>query len=304
MNGMTEKFNFLILLGFIFWGCTSTKNVEQDTIGMMTDQRSTMFLGGQGHASSSTNENFGLGSGHFVDSIQNTFKPLSVNTNNFLQETIATNGESKILSNELTQEELGMPEYLMPESPVAKKIVENYLNSKNKQPGGHCLTVSKNRFEKAYKDVYSHSVYEDLPDTIATPYFTPKEAFNYLYVSASGPYEGWRSLPMVYRGKGNAGAIAYAGMGTLVDSTGIWSGELRPGAMMQVWKHKDDYEKVVIGINNKDFDPFGHSFIFMGYVRDDKNEIIGIRIADQGYQSYRTLFPDDYEVWWAVNLSV
>ncbi|MGS0528025.1 hypothetical protein ACU8V7_25355 [Zobellia nedashkovskayae] len=61
----------------------------------------------------------------------------------------------------------------------------------------------------------------------------------------------WRTLPEEYRGKGNAGAIAYAGMGTLVDSSGIWSGQLRPGALMQVWRYKEDYEKVVQGVNVK-----------------------------------------------------
>jgi hypothetical protein len=42
----------------------------------------------------------------------------------------------------------------------------------------------------------------------------------------------------------------------------------------------------------------------MGYIRDENNDIIGIRIADQGYQSQRTLLPEDYEVWWAVNLII
>ena len=139
---------------------------------------------------------------------------------------------------------------------------------------------------------------------MATAYYSASEVFDYLYVSASGTHEGWRNLPIKYRGKGNAGAIAYAGMGTLVDQEGIWKGELRPGAPMQVWKDREDYEKVVRGANIKEFDPFGHSFIFISYVRDDENKIIGIRIADQGYQSYRPLVPNDYEVWWAVNLNI
>lgn len=187
---------------------------------------------------------------------------------------------------------------------VANRIVEDYLNSNKKQPGGHCLTVSKTRFEKAYESVHGHPIYEDLPDSMATDYYTPSEVFHNLYVSAQGTHEGWRTLPIKYRGKGNAGAIAYAGMGTLVDWFGIWSGELQPGALMQVWKRRKDYELVVKGVNNKNFDPFGHSFIFLGYECDEKNQIMGIRIADQGYQSYRPLLPSDYEVWWAVNLNI
>ncbi|MGS0528024.1 hypothetical protein ACU8V7_25350 [Zobellia nedashkovskayae] len=55
---------------------------------------------------------------------------------------------------------------------------------------------------------------------------------------------------------------------------------------------------------SKNSNSYGHSFVFISYVRDDKNAIIGLRIADQGFQSYRPLVPRDYEVWWAVNLSV
>ncbi len=189
-------------------------------------------------------------------------------------------------------------------SAVANQIVENYFQSKNKEPGGHCLHVSKRRFEKAYEDIYGHSFYKDLPDSMARASYSPREVFDFLYFSTSGAHEGWQSLPVQYRGKGNAGALAFAGMGTLVDWFGIWSGKLRPGAPMQVWKHRDDYELVVKGERTEDFDPFGHSFIFVGYVRDEKNNITGIRIADQGYQSYRPLLPRDYEVWWAVNLSI
>jgi hypothetical protein len=189
-------------------------------------------------------------------------------------------------------------------SPVAAKIVENYLNSKNKEPNGHCLDVSRGRFERAYKEVYGHLPYKDLPDSMGSKLYTPKQVFHLLYVSASDENEGWRSLPEAYRGKGNAGAIAYAGMGDLVDKSGIWSGKLRPGALVQVWRFKEDYEKVARGTNVKKLDPYGHSFIFIGYVRNEKNEITGLIIADQGFQSYRPLEPNDYQVWWAVNLNV
>ncbi len=188
--------------------------------------------------------------------------------------------------------------------PVALKIVENYNNAVKKEPGGDCLAVSKGRFMKAYWEIYGHSVYRDLPNHMATNEYTAREVFDNLYVSASGVHKGWRNLPEKYRGKGNAGAIAYAGMGTLIDSTGIWGGKLRPGALLQVWRYKNDYLEVVKGVENKELDPYGHSFIFLEYVHDENNDIIGIRIADQGFQSYRPLLPRDYEVWWAVNLSI
>ncbi|SHI83675.1 hypothetical protein SAMN04488513_10228 [Pseudozobellia thermophila] len=202
------------------------------------------------------------------------------------------------------EEDASWEAFLAKSSPVAQKIVENYLNSENKEPGGHCLTVSKGRFTQAYKEVHGHLPYQDLPDSMATKLYTPKQVFNLLYATASDESEGWKSLPKAYRGKGNAGALAYAGMGSLVDSTGVWSGQLRPGAMLQVWRYREDYEQVVQGTDVEKLDPYGHSFIFINYVRDEKNKIVGLRIADQGFQSYRPLIPRDYEVWWAVNLRV
>lgn len=51
---------------------------------------------------------------------------------------------------------------------------------------------------------------------------------------------------------------------------------------MQVWKRRKAYELVVQGISKKDFDAFGHSFIFMGYVHDEDNKIIGIKLQTKG----------------------
>jgi len=301
---MRVNFKVLIFLGLLSVGCTSVKFAKQDSIGFKPDQKTEPSLKDEAHGSIMSTGQSALDVDPLWHITSEANAPLNLNVTDSSTQTIDVNEEPKISLQEFSRKELGVPENLGPISPVARKIVENYLNSKNKQPGGHCLTVSRYRFEKAYQDVYKHSVYEDLPDSLATPYYTPKEAFDFLYVSASGIHEGWQSLPMGYRGKGNAGAIAYAGMGILVGFDGIWNGELSPGAMMQVWKHQEDYDKVVVGTNNKDFDPFGHSFIFMGYVRDEYQKIIGIRIADQGYQSYRTLIPTDYEVWWAVNLVI
>ena len=281
---------FILLICVIILSCTSTKNLNEKTTILGTDQKSERSIGSDDHIG--------------IWQKPEVITPLISDSRDSLKQTVKIYEESEISSQDILVKELVTPNYLEIKSAVADKIVENYLNSKNKEPGGHCLAVSKRRFEKAYEDVHGHPVYEDLPNSMATTYYTPREVFDYLYVSASGKHKGWRSLPKEYRGKGSAGAIAYAGMGSLVDWFGIWSGKLRPGAPVQVWKHKKDYEKVIRGVSNKNFDPFGHSFIFIGYVRDEKNEIIGIRIADQGYQSYRPLVPNDYEVWWAVNLNI
>lgn len=300
---MRTLFNFTILFYILLLGCVTNTVFYEDVATPNTVRKPGQFSRSQDFAGHTA---FQRDSGHdllAMSTLPETSIPLSI-----LNDTIAPpqqiNGEGQSASNAMISTTSETIEATEPESAVAKKIVENYLNSKNKEPGGHCLLVSKRRFEEAYKDVYGHSVYQDLPKRMATPYYTPKEVFDFLYVSASGTHEGWRSLPAAYRGKGNAGAISYAGMGDLVDGTEIWSGKLRPGAPMQVWKRRRDYEKVVYGLDDEEIDPFGHSFIFLSYVRDDNQEIIGIKIADQGYQSYRALLPQDYEVWWAVNLTI
>ncbi|WP_242130873.1 hypothetical protein [Aestuariivivens marinum] len=292
---MSAQVQFVFLLNMVLLGCASIANPNEEKIKYGTDHKFVQYIGNN-TSTPTTNE------GNMVTPETNAYWIL--HPTDTLGQTVKENKRLQITSRNINNKEHGMVSYSEPKSPVAIRIVENYLKSKNKEPGGHCLIVSKTRFEKAYKDVYGHSVYEDLPASIATPYYTPKEVFDFLYFSASGTHIGWQTLPIEYRGRGNAGAIAYAGMGALVDSLGIWHGKLNPGAMLQVWRYRLDYEMVVNGTSDKDFDPYGHSFIFMGYVRDEKNKIIGLRIADQGFQSYRPLNPNDYEVWWGVNLSI
>ena len=292
---------FKVLIGLMILGCSSTKKMDQKTNLLSSDQNAIQ-VHSRGKGNIATEYDFD----HY-DYMGQKPKLTTViqpNTNDSLIQILAGNQENQMASEAILTEEFKNYNIIDIKSPVADKIVENYLNSENKEPNGHCLSVSKGRFEQAYKEVYGHLFYQDLPDSMASKFYTPKQVFNMLYASASDTSQGWRSLPEKYRGKGNAGAIAYAGMGTLVDSLGIWNGQLRPGALMQVWCYKEDYEKVVEGVNVKILDPFGHSFIFISYLCNEKNEIIGLKIADQGFQSYRPILPRDYEVWWAVNLSI
>lgn len=283
----------MVLIGFIFLGCMSTKKIEEKTIlsglgknneqTQRTDQRAaTSFY------------NYVFDNHNYINLESGQITRLLPNVKDSLAQIGGSTSVNEVPS------KVGFDT----KSRVANRIVDNYINSENKEPNGHCLTVSKKRFEKAYKEVYGHSLYQDLPDSMATRFYSPKQVFNMLYASTSETSQRWRSLPIKYRGKGNAGAIAYAGMGTLLDSLEIWSGQLKPGALMQVWRYKEDYELVVKGVDVKKLDPYGHSFIFISYLRDEKNKIMGLKIADQGFQSYRPLIPRDYEVWWGVNLSI
>ncbi len=271
--------------------CTSTKKVKQETILSGSEQTTGVLQSPKGRSAST---DFILDDHEYISVKRAPITPIVPNIKDSLEKIGATAIEDEFI----------LKASLENSSPVADRIVENFFNSENKEPNGHCLEVSRGRFEKAYMEVHGHMFYKDLPDSMASKFYTPRQVFDLLYVSASDTQRGWRSLPEEYRGKGNAGAIAYAGMGTLVDSSGVWNGELRPGALMQVWRFKEDYEKVVRGVNVKKLDPYGHSFIFISYVRNEENMIIGLKIADQGFQSYRPLIPRDYEVWWAVNLSI
>ena len=284
---------FVVPLSLILLSCSSTKINKQKTIILNSNENNTLTQGSNGNTAT-TSYHYDTDDHEFISlrPVLKKIKPLNA------KDSIAQ------ISSHTTINENESLAILDSKSPVADRIVENYLNSENKEPNGNCLSVSKGRFEHAYKEVHGHSLYKDLPSSMGTKTFTPKQVFNLLYASASDLSDGWRSLPEEYRGRGNAGAIAYAGMGVLVDSTGIWSGKLQPGALMQVWRFRDDYEEVVRGTNVEALDPYGHSFIFISYLRDEKNSIIGLNIADQGFQSYRPLIRSDYEVWFAVNLSI
>lgn len=292
LKSSNAHYVIVVLITLIFLGCTSTKNEGKSILSGL--EQNTGQVKSIDYGTATSLYNYGFDTHEYISFRTEETIPVSSNDKDAVEQTIGNTRVNEII------ERVGLDT----KSKVADRIVENYINSENKEPNGHCLTVSKIRFEKAYKEVYGHSLYQDLPDSMATKFYSPKQVFNMLYASTSEPSQKWRSLPEKYRGKGNAGAIAYAGMGTLLDTMAIWSGQLRPGALMQVWRFKDDYELVVKGVDVKKLDPYGHSFIFISYVRDEKNKIIGLKIADQGFQSYRPLIPGDYEVWWAVNLSV
>ncbi len=294
---------FLVALGLIVMGCSSTKKNGKAS-APLTGQQDVEQVHGEYGTMSPAFEDYTFDDHVYIRQAPAPKTLAPAKAKDSMAQVDKSSAENEIHLQAVLQAARLDSINLAIKSPVADRIVENYLNSKNKEPDGHCLAVSRGRFEKAYREVHGHLPYQDLPDSMGTKLYTPVQVFLMLYVSASDKSRGWRNLPEAYRGKGNAGAIAYAGMGTLIDSSAIWGGQLRPGALMQVWRYKYDYEKVVEGANVKKLDPYGHSFIFIRYVRDEENVITGLQIADQGFQSYRPLLPRDYEVWWAVNLSI
>src|SRR5215475_5508532 len=135
------------------------------------------------------------------------------------------------------------------------QIVNNYFASGNKYPGGLCVDVTWDRVMLAAAQA-----------SVLSVYFQDKGSdFGRLWYSRIEPKRTWLNLPWVYRGAGAAGAMAYIGLGSLVDAAGIWAGKLQPGAVMQAWHITEDYFRVMNG------DPvvgdgevhYGHSFIFL-----------------------------------------
>ena len=164
------------------------------------------------------------------------------------------------------------------------KVVENYNRSDKKEPGGSCFRVCHARVREAGRQV-GVTVPELHERGAADP-----GTFSLLWGSHIGHTEEWKKLPLEYRGKGAAGAMAWAGLGELVDSAGIWAGKLKPGAVLQGWVVASDYERVRDG---KEPTNLGHSFIFLNYARKG-SAVTGLVIADQGYQSDEPLVKGDY----------
>lgn len=113
----------------------------------------------------------------------------------------------------------------------------------------------------------------------------------------------WGNIPEEYRGEGFAGAMANAGYAEKPQDA--WSGNLKPGAILQMWNSQSDYEGIKrgIGFDNSDINSQvrnligqstmddGHSAIFMGYTKF-LGVIIGIKYADQsGEKSISRLNP-------------
>jgi hypothetical protein len=171
---------------------------------------------------------------------------------------------------------------------LGQRAVDDYSLSTNKGPGGACYATCYSRVKAASKQV-----------GIAVPDWTNTSDFGRLWGSLISPKDTWLELPEEYRGKGAAGAVANEGLGTLVDSQGIWSGDLKPGAVVQVWKVSSDYDNVRDGLAPSNI---GHSFLFMHYVRSGAG-ISAIVIADQGYQGNAPLVKGDWSYWVAANLT-
>ncbi len=109
-------------------------------------------------------------------------------------------------------------------------------------------------------------------------------------------------IDLEYRGSGPAGALAYAGLGELVPEADIWAGKLEPGAVIQVWGSRKDYELLRAGeigggvkkrrIRDGDSSFYGTSFVFVRYDTESKE-----RMLVRHYGSTEWKRKSSYDVW-------
>ncbi len=169
-----------------------------------------------------------------------------------------------------------------------------------------CYGAAKERVESAYRMHTGTTVKASLPEGAT--------ANLYEKIWASIPAAMFAEIPAEYRGKGGAGAVVYAGIADEVTEADIWTGDLEPGAVLQTWRQRSDYDllargykevtkkgkTVRVALKSEDLESIGHSFIFVSYVRDELGTITGMNILDQFGR--HTVTPARYDVWLAANL--
>jgi hypothetical protein len=179
---------------------------------------------------------------------------------------------------------------------VGNQVVATYMGLPDslKSPGGACFTVARGRVEDATEEVTSKTLTEHLdPADVST--------FDRIWGSLISPRRSWLEIADNVRGRGAPGAMVFAGLGTYVDEEAIWSGGLKPGAVLQTWDLAPDATRVR---NGRTPVSYGHSFIFLRYVRAADGTIEGIEIADQGFQSGGTISRGDYGWWIGANITI
>jgi len=113
-------------------------------------------------------------------------------------------------------------------------------------------------------------------------------------------------VPAEYRGTGPAGAFVYAGVGKFVSEADIWAGRLEPGAVLQVWGHRGDYDLMRAGrikengkwrrITDSDGSFYGTSFVFVRYDTETHERMLVRHFGGTEWKS-----KSSYEVWVAAN---
>lgn len=136
--------------------------------------------------------------------------------------------------------------------------------------GGVCYATTESRAQRAYIDELGVGVVDlsvssrNIDHRIAATYGT------------NDPFMGY----------GAGGPFARHGRGEAVNDAAVWAGDLRAGALLQLWHSTDPANLYANG---------GHSVIFRNYVYDDNGEIEGLQYSDYNGGRPRTWLRSEYE---------
>jgi len=184
---------------------------------------------------------------------------------------------------------------------------EARLKGTSEELNGGCYQVSYQRINAALQAAYGKQA--------ALPILNAKKSkpFDRIWGSKNDcqntidpprkpdPKSPWFAIEEKFRGTGAAGALVRHGIARMVDQHAIWQGKLELGAVLQTWEVRSDLTRVKQGYKPVGI---GHSFVFLGYEKDESGKIIGMRIADQGTQwnEPNVLGPKEFEYWVGANI--
>jgi len=180
------------------------------------------------------------------------------------------NGESAI-GNYLANSIQGLPDapdnYSTPDTWASYGIQPTYdAASQYGNCGGNCYSTTASRVNSAYGTLYGTTPLDWTANTSGKY----KGAFTSLDYRISSSQSA--SLPNF--GYGVGGALANNGNATLVNNTGVWNGNLKPGAALQIW-HATTVQTV-----SEAASAGGHSQIFINYTYDSNGKINGLDVYD------------------------
>lgn len=158
-----------------------------------------------------------------------------------------------------------------------------------------CTVASEERIKRGYKLATGR--------TFELPEDKNASDFNVILQSIN---DRLLDMPEQYRGTGAAGALVYAGLGKFVSESDIWAGKLEPGAAIQVWGNRKDFDLMRAGrikengkwrrINDSDASFFGTSFIFIRYDTDTNDRMLVRHFGGSEWKSKAS-----FEKWVAAN---
>ncbi len=170
------------------------------------------------------------------------------------------------------------------DSGIGQQLADYSANDATAQPSD-CFKSAYNRLKH---------IYDKNGKTLPSIYGTENQnkPFKMLW-NTNYDLEGWKNIDATHRASGPPGALAAEGLAEIVGHDDIWSGKLKPGALVQTWDLLVD--RAISGKRSNGVKVFkklhagkpisghiGHVFIFLEYVQDSSNKIVGMRIADQG----------------------